>query len=383
MRRCAHADQVREALATDTPLTEELAVHAASCSECTGIRARARRFEERLDAATADLITDALPPSLPAIARGVPRTSGRGASPGVLLGALASTALVAFAAVGVIVTGASVADSFQGVPGAGPDATQDDPEAVQCYLGNPTVQVAAVDRGTPDESRAVIAYCIGAVDSGSDDRGRAISCARSVAVERERGREAEAGRTPRPDASDPTYLRACTHVVDVEVRGVDQADDQAASDGPSVPLLTWERADSAAGWPLLRPQWLPDGYELAALQGFGSLRDTERIASVSATYLRAGTALTVEQFLLPEPEGFRIELSIPGEQLYGVSTGQTTVGDQPAFWADGVITTAAGAGFDVDALVLTWASDGIGYRITSRFDDLDVLRRIAESLNGE
>jgi hypothetical protein len=341
-----------------------------------------RRFRTRLDAAAAELVTDALPSGTPIVARGVSPTSRRGASAGVLLGALASTALVAFAVVGVAVTGASLADSLQAGPSAAPDATQEAAETIECYLGEPAVEVTAETLGTSGGPRAVIAYCFGSVDASTADRARAISCARSVTAEQQLRRAAEAGEAPKPDASGPTYLGACTTIVDVERPVVDPAEGPGTSEGPSVPLLTWERAESAAGWHVLRPGWLPDGYELAALQGFRSAEGREPMETVSATYLHAGTALTVEQFLLPEPEGFRIELTIPGEQLHGVSTGQTTVADQPAFWADGVVATAGGVGFDVEALVLTWARDGFGYRITSRFDDLDVLRRIGESLTG-
>ncbi|HEX2765475.1 MAG TPA: hypothetical protein VHR55_02385 [Candidatus Limnocylindria bacterium] len=353
-----------------------------TCAECSGIGAQMRRFRTRLDGATAELVTDALPPGTPIVARGVPPLSRRRASAGGLLGALASTVLVAFAVVGVAVTGASVAESLHGGPRGAPDVTGHAAEAVECYLGDPAVEVNAEATVTPGGPRAVIAYCFGVVDAAEVDRARAISCARSVTAEQELRREAEAEEAPPSDASSPRYLGACTTVVEVDRTIVDPAEGLGTSVGPSVPLLTWERAASVAGWELLRPGWLPDGYQLAALQGFSSADGTEPIATVSAIYLHAGTALTVEQFLLPEPEDFRIRLTIPGEQLHGVATGQTTVADQPAFWADGVVATAGGAGLDVRALVLTWARDGIGYRITSRIDDLDVLRRVGESLAG-
>jgi hypothetical protein len=316
------------------------------------------------------------------VARAVPPASRRKASAGVLLGSLASAALVAFAAVGVIATGVSLADSLQGWQSSGSDAGEHQADTVDCYLGDASVEVAAEVIGVSDELGAVIAYCFGTVDAGSADRAGAISCARSVASAEEARQRAESGETPPPGAVDPTYLGACTRVVDVEVADLDPDDGDLTGPGPSVPLLTWDRAESTAGWPVLRPGWLPAGYELAALQGFGSADETGAIATVSATYLRAGNALTVEQFVLPEAEAFRIELNIPGDQLQGVSTGQTSVGDHAAFWADGVVATAGGPGFDVDALVLTWAHDGIGYRITSRFDDLDALRRVGDSLTG-
>jgi hypothetical protein len=381
MHRCAQSDDVRAALANDLHLSDELGTHVASCPECSGIHAEARRFAARLEAATAELITDALPPNTSAIARAAPSAVRRRASAGVLLGTLASATLVVFAAVGVVVTGVSLADSLQGRQGGGPD-TGGEPETLDCSLGDPTIEITAEDLGMTGGSGAVIAYCFGEVVDATVDEARAISCARSIAAGQEARREAEAAGISRPGTVDLTYLGACTRVVDVEVHGPDPEAGASTGAGSSVPLVTWERADGAASWQLLQPRWLPEGYELAALQGFGSRGEDESIAAVSATYLRAGSAVIIEQFLLPESDGFRIELSIPEDQLDGVSTGQTTVGEHAAFWADGMVATSGGAGFDVDHLVLTWAHDGIGYRITARFDDLDVLRRIGESLTG-
>lgn len=195
-------------------------------------------------------------------------------------------------------------------------------------------------------------------------------------------RASEAGDHPSPEASgDPAYLGACTTVMEVEVTLEEPPDDGGRV--PAVPLASWTDAFDATDWPVLRPRWLPDGYELAALQGFGTPADLGTVSSVVATYLRSGSPLTIEQFVIAEPDAFRIELSIPGDQLGDVATGRTTVDGHAAFWADGVVVTAAGPGQDVDALVLTWTDGATGYRVTSRAEDLAALRRIGESLAGE
>jgi len=381
MRRCARAEGVRQALAADGLVAGDLAAHVAACSECAGIHAAARRFQARLDTATAELITDALPPSTAIVARTAPPVSRRRSSLSMLLSAVASTALVAFAVVGIFVTGASLTGSLNGMSGAGPGTSEQDLETVDCYLGDPSVQVetSGLGDGIPG---AVIAYCFGAVDTAGADRARAISCARRVDSEQEARRAREAGETPGHDAEDLTYLGACTRVVDVEVRNVDPTDEGSADMEPSVPYRSWDDVAATVGWPVYRPGWLPDGYELAALQGFGPPADREAIDSVVATYLHSGNPLAIEQFVIADPDAFRIELSLDDDELGGVTTGQTTVGEHVAFWADGVVVTSGGPGQDVDALVLTWTDSGIGYRITSRSDDLDALRRIGESLTG-
>jgi hypothetical protein len=126
---------------------------------------------------------------------------------------------------------------------------------------------------------------------------------------------------------------------------------------------------------------MPDGYELAALQGIGQPADPEAITAVVGTYLRSGTPLTIEQFTIADPEAFRIELSVPGDDLDKVSTGRTTVGGNSALWATGLgVATVGGPPLDVDTMVLTWSDGRVGYRLTSREDDLGTLRRIATSL---
>lgn len=382
MRRCARADEVRRALAADEGLSGDMSAHVATCSECGRIHATARRLHARLDAAAAELVTDSLPASITMAARMAPAASRRRSSPGVLLSAIASAALVAFAVVGIVVAGMALTDSLRGRTGAGPEAAQQDIDPVDCYLGDPTVDVVAGNDGVTAVPGAVVAYCFGVVDAVGDDRARAISCARATDRLAAIRRASEAGDYPSPEASGyPAYLGACTAVVDVEVTREEPPDDGGGV--PSVALASWEDAHARADWSVLRPRWLPDGYELAALQAFGTPADLGTVSSVVATYLRSGSPLTIEQFVIAEPDAFRIELSIPGDQLGDVATGRTTVDGHAAFWADGVVVTAAGPGQDVDALVLTWTDGATGYRVTSRAEDLAALRRIGESLAGE
>jgi hypothetical protein len=246
---------------------------------------------------------------------------------------------------------------------------------IDSHLGDATVEVTVDGTGAAD-GRTWIAYCIGApivVDAPADaDRSNAITCVRSV----------EYAGTQRPleaEADRDAYLGACTHV-----RDVDPAPDaRELIPALSRPFGSWEAADAAVEWSILVPQWLPDGYELAALQGFGAPTGPDAIDSVVASYLRNGTLLSIEQFFIHEPDAFRVELTIPGDQLGEVSTGQTAVGDNPAFWAQGVVEfTSGGPGMDIDTLLLTWSDSNVGYRITSRSDDLEALRRIGESLGG-
>jgi hypothetical protein len=378
MRRCARAKKVREALAADGILAGGLAAHVATCSECAGIHV-ARRFQARLDAAMAELITDALPSSTAIVARTAPAVARRRSSPSTLLSAIASGALVAFALVGIFVTGASLRDTLDGRSGAGPMVSDQDLETVDCYLGDPSVHVDTTGLGNGNPG-AAIAYCFGAVETERDDRAHAISCARSMDRQAQIRRAWETGETPEPDASRPTYLGACARVVDVEVRDVGPSEDGLTGKVPSVPLTSWDEADEVVEWPLLRPGWLPEGYELVVLQGFGPAINREVVDWVAATYLRAGNPLTIDQFVVTDPDAFRVELNISGDQLANVTTGQTTVASHGAFWADGVVATSGGPGQGVDALVLTWTDGEVGYRITSRSDDLDALRRMGESL---
>jgi hypothetical protein len=132
---------------------------------------------------------------------------------------------------------------------------------------------------------------------------------------------------------------------------------------------------------VLRPGWLPAGYDLVTLQGFAPPSDPEAIGSVVATYLRDGVPLSIEQFTIADPDAFRIELNGTGNALDLVTTGRTTVDGRAAFWADGVqILTVGGPDSDVE-MILTWSDGRVGYRITGRYLDLDDLRRISTSLD--
>ena len=183
------------------------------------------------------------------------------------------------------------------------------------------------------------------------------------------------------DDGERDALGACTLV-----EGVDATDLPIDADPPpalpSTQFDSWDEAAATTALPVVRPGWLPDGYQLAALQGFAPSNNREAIDSVAATYLRNGMLLSLEQFAIADPDDAAVELSLPGSDLGGlVSAGQTTVGEQPAFWAAGVVAGPGGApGSEVHALVLSWNDDGIGYRISARNEDLDTLERIAESL---
>lgn len=383
MRRCGRSEELREALAAEEPMGQSLAAHVAACAECVQIRGAARRFESGLDTAMAELVTDALPPSTVIVARTAPRSALRRPSPGIVVSAVATAGLVAFAVVGVVATGASISEAVRGDSAAGSDASDEYLDRVDCYLGESTVDVT-VERVGDAAPRAVVAYCMG-VEGMEVDRRAAVTCVRSQsrdAAARMQRRAGEAGEAFEVDA-DRAYLGACTRVEDGD------AADHAPEAGtilavPAAPFGSWDEAAAGVAWPVLRPGWLPDGYQLAALQGFAAPSEPEAIDSVVATYLRNGSPLSIDQFVVVDPDAFRIQLTIPGDELGKVSTGRTTVGEHPAFWASGVVVpTVGGPGSDVDALVLTWRDDGVGYRITAQSDDLDALRRLAESLTEE
>lgn len=296
------------------------------------------------------------------------------------LGAVATTALVAFAAIGIVTVGNSVADAVGSRLIGGADPTEQATVPVDCHLGDAAVEVTVETIGA-GSAVSRIAYCMGVpveVDAPRESDGRnAITCVRSVASGA--GRVAQ-GAMGVAEADRDAYLGACTYVRDVDPL----PDAGAILAAPSTPFASWDAASEAVGWSLHRPRWLPDGYELAALQGFGAATDPAAIDSVVAGYLRNGVLLSIDQFFIHEPDAFRVELTIPGEALGDVTTGQTTVGGSPAFWAQGVVEfTSGGPNLNVEALVLTWSDGEVGYRITSRGDDLETLRRIAESLGEE
>lgn len=354
MRSCPREAVLREAFAAETPLDPPLEAHVATCEACARIRAQARRFEDRLDAAVAEMVTDALPAAtLPAARAGRVPASG-GGLPRVLLGIVATAALASFAVIGVISVGASISDAMRGV-GAAPSVGGD---AGDCHLGDPDVEVTSEVLAT-DQDLARVAYCIG-VTVGEP---RELVCAAQV-------------RPARPQDLD-AHLEACSRVVDVEDVPPDGRGEAAAS----IPLGSWDAAADRVGWPLRRPGWVPDGYQLAALQGFFAPEEAGGIESVLATYLRNGIALGVEQFAISDPETFRIELNVDAGDLTEISTGQTTVDGRTAFWASGVGMVSTGLpSLDRGSLLLTWSDGRTGFRITSGTLDLETLQRVADSL---
>jgi hypothetical protein len=375
MRSCGRTDELRATAAAEEELSPSLAAHVAACTECATAWAAARRFESGLDAALGELVTDALPPTTVVASRSAPRASGGPRWTGVALGALATTALAAFAAIGVLNVVGSAFDTVGGRLGGGPAPADQATDTVDCHLGDATVDVTVEEIGAAD-ARTSIAYCIGnpiVIDSrAAAERENAITCVRSV----ERAGSGPVVLDVREVDRDG-YLGACTHLRDVEP--VPDAGDLIPA--PSRPFGSWDAAVEAVGWPVLVPQWLPKGYELAALQGFGVPTDPSAIDSVVANYLRNGTLLTIDQFAIHDPATFSIELTIPGDALGDVATGQTVVGDSPAFWAQGVVEfTSGGPNLNVETLVLTWSDGEVGYRIASRSDDLETLRRIGEAL---
>lgn len=372
MRSCERAAELREALAAEEPLSDSLSSHASTCASCARTVAATRRFDAGLESAMSELVTDALPPETHAIARTVPTMAFRRPLPRMVLSVVVTAALAAFAAVGVIVTGESVSNAIRGGIGNEPTASEQPMGAIDCYLGEPVVEITS-ERLVGEPTLATVAYCVGDADDVTVGGASIITCGLPSRSDHPEGRE---------DASPDAYLRACTRVD----RMVDESPGSAGGDlllAPSVPFRAWEEAAEAVAWPLLRPQWVPDGYALAALQGFAPPTDPSAIDSVVATYLRNGMPLTIDQFVIAYPGAFRIELTLPVDDLADVVTGQTSVRDRPAFWADGIIVDTGGIPtLDVDTLVLTWSDGTTGYRLTSRSADLDELRRIAESLDG-
>lgn len=374
MRSCPQSADLRTAVAAEEELSPTLAAHVAACHECAAVWVGARRFESGLDAAVNELVTDALPPTTVAAARSAPRASSRPPWAGMALGVIATVGLAAFAAVGVLTVAGSLSDTVSGRLGGGPAADEAAMTAtVDCQLGDATMEVTVEAIGVEDAGPTV-AYCIGA--TGED---REIGDVRVITCTLPASSDAPAGRE---DARRRAFLDACARIERVAVESPLPAAAELIP-APSRPFGSWEAAAEAVDWPILVPQWLPDGYELAALQGFGAPTEPDAIDSVAASYLRNGTLLSIEQFFIHEPGAFRIELTIPGDALGDVETGQAAVGTNPAFWAQGIVEyPMGGALLDVETLMLTWSDGQVGYRITSRSDDLETLLRIAESLDG-
>ena len=378
MRRCPRSEELRQALAAQVPLTSGLAEHVAACAVCAKISAAARRFDARLDAAVADLVTDALPPTTAMAARMAPNATRRRPTPGTLASTLLAGAFVIFAAVGVAATGASLSDAMRSGSAVEPEATDSDLDRVDCYIGGAMVEVT-VERTGGVGPEDVVAYCFEVQTVA--DREAAMICAQSTAgaaAARAARESAEAGDPVAVDVGAGNTL-ACELA-----EGADGSERPIEADTPPPPSSqfdSWDEAAAATAWPVLRPGWLPDGYQLAALQGFAASNDRKRVDSVAATYLRNGILLSLDQFEITDPGDPAVELGLPGSELGEVSAGQTTVGDHPAFWATGVVAVpGSGPATEVHALVLGWNDGGVGYRITARNEDLDTLERIAESL---
>lgn len=371
MRSCAHAEQARQAVVAELPFDDDLRAHVAACPVCARIAARARRFESRLDTAMGELVTDALPPGTATIARSAPPATRRRRPPRVLAGAMLGAAVVGFAAVGAVVTGSGLTDAFLGGRNEEVAPSAAAIETVDCYLGEPTgIVVDGVPPGDPSAVR--VAYCFGdAADTVSV--GGAISCVRAF--------DADARIGPRK-GDDRSYLGACTRVQ--EAGSTMTSEESLVTPGPPRPFTTWADAVAAVDWPLREPTWLPDGYGLTALQGFASADAPDMTASVIAMYLRNGVPLILEEFAIADPDGFQVELSLPNGGVRSVTTGQTTVDGNPAFWASGVdVETGAAPAQRVQAMVLAWRDDAVGYRITARELDLEAVRRIAASISQE
>jgi len=360
MRECARSGELRAALATRETLADGLAAHVAGCARCTRITAGANRFDARLDAAMAELVTDALPPSTLAVARTAPPSPGRRPSIGMLAGTLVATAVVVFAVVGVVTTGATLSNSFRdgAIPGSG--STDGRIETIDCYLGDPVVDVMAEGDGPMVQ----IAYCFDGSRSVSVDH-RVVTCVRS-------------GNGSARQDHYPSYLAACSRVEDVGAVTDPETEVEALPIAPSDPFRTWDDARAAVPW-AAEPGWLPHGYNLAALQGFTAVSDPDAIGTVVAIYLHNGTPLSIEQFAIADSGDFRVELELPRRDIDDVTTGRTTVGRLGAFWADGV-AVQTGQGLQAQTLVLTWSDGRVGFRITARDTDLDALRRIGASL---
>jgi hypothetical protein len=381
MRRCGRVEELRQALAAEKPMSASLAAHVAACSECARMGAAARRFDARLEAVLAELVTDALPSSTATVARTAPSSLGRRTAPGTIVGGVMAVAFVAFAVVGAVTTASSISDAMRSGAAADPEAPEQDLDRVDCYLGESTVEVT-VERVGDVGHEGIVAYCFG-VEGMDADREAAMTCAqskaRAAAVRRQR-ELGGAGEVSEIDDAEGAYLGTCT-----SVEGASGADGPAETDPilveTTTPFGSWDEAAGAISWPVLRPGWLPDGYELAALQRLVASTDGEAIDSVTATYLRNGILLRIDQFETAELDVVRVELGLPGYELGEVSAGQTTVGEHPAYWATGVaMAPGIGPGSEVHTLVLSWSDDSVGYRITSRNQDLDTLERIAESL---
>jgi hypothetical protein len=360
VRSCPRSDELRAALAAEEPPSHELARHVSTCAVCTRIAAAANRFEALLDAAMGDLVTDALPPSTAAVARSAPPATRRRPAPGIMASAIVTVALGAFAAVGVVTTGTTISEAIR-AGSAGPEPAATVPAG--CTTGVPEVEVDAPAQGEAI-SEVKITYCLSRLPVVSvGGGGDGVSCVR---------------RGSSSLARDEDYLGACTLV---ETRSAQPEPSAGPTGVPSAPFRTWDDAREAAPW-AAAPDWLPTGYLLVALQGFGPSSDPGAIDSLIATYLTDGMPLSIEQFATDEADAFRIELSVVRTDLDAVTTGRTTVRGHTAIWATGIRSESAVVPMvDPDMIVLAWTDGQVGYRLSARGLDLEALRRVGASLD--
>lgn len=377
MRRCPRSEDLHRTLAADEPLAPELAAHLPGCATCSRASAAVRRFDAQMDAALAGLVTDALPPSTVIAARMAPPATRRRPTSFTVASTLVAGAFVVFAAVGIVATLSSISNAMRSGSAGAPDASAPDLDRVDCYVGGSIVEVT-VGRVGAAGSEDTVAYCFG-VESPTGDREARLQCAQAAAAAsaaRRAQESEEPGATPAVDPPEANAMRSCTLV---EESGA--TDTPIEADAPpfrSTQLDSWEEATEAVDWPILSPEWLPDGYELAALQGFSAEGSPDTTDWVSASYLRVGILLSVDQFKIADPDDADVVVTLPGYELGEVSAGRTTVKDLPAFWGSGLVETVGGS--EVEVLELVWNDGKVGYRITARNEDLDTLQRIAESL---
>lgn len=373
MRRCPRSEEVRHALAAQEPMAPALAAHVPACAECSRVTSAVRRFDARLDAAVADLVTDALPPSTTIAARMAPHATRRRPTSGTLASTLLAGAFVAFAVVGVVATAASISDAMGSA--AEREATEPDLDRVDCYVGGAIVEVT-VERVGDTGPEGMVAYCFG-VEPFDADRQAAMVCAQSTTrtAAARLARESAAPSDPSGNAEEDAR-RACALVDDADE--TDQPIDADTRPSTSRQFDSWDAAAGAVAWPVLRPGWLPDGFALAALQGFTASNDRAAVDWVSASYLGNGTLLSFDQFEIADPDDAGVEVSLPGYELGEVFAGRTTVGVHPAFWASGVVGALAGA--EATVLELVWNDGSVGYRVTARNEDLETLEQFAASL---
>jgi hypothetical protein len=144
----------------------------------------------------------------------------------------------------------------------------------------------------------------------------------------------------------------------------------------------WDEVIAAIPW-AGHPDWLPDGFERTALQGFGPSTDPASIDSLVASYTGLeGARITVDQFWIAAPAAFDVRLTLPGNLPESVGSGETMVAGATAYWAEAVVILGPDGteSLDTEVVVLTWADGSVGYRLAGRGVGLETLESIGESL---